>query len=62
MGTLKGEGGEGGEGTPGWKFSFFLVLVIFWSSVYTTHKISHGGAAKKGWGGGGEPCSMTSVK
>lgn len=53
MGTLKGEGGEGGEGTPGWKFSFFLVLVIFWSSVYTTHKISHGGAAKKGGVGGG---------
>lgn len=44
MGTLKGarekKGNDGGvEIFP------FLVLVIFCFSVYTTHKISHGGVA-----------------
>jgi len=27
----------------------FLVLVIFWFSVYTTHKILHGGVATEQW-------------
>lgn len=44
VGTLKGprekkEDNAGVENFP------FLVLVIFWFNVYTTHKISHKGVA-----------------
>lgn len=51
MGTLKGvkEGGGGEkkkESDAEMEIFPFLVLVIFCSSVYTTHKISHGGVAK----------------
>ena len=33
------------EDEAGVKMFPFLVLVIFWSCVYTTHRVSHGGAA-----------------
>lgn len=41
MGTLT-EGRGNREDNAGVEIFPFLVLVIFWSCVYTTHKISHG--------------------
>lgn len=44
VGTLKGAR-EKRDDDAGVEIFPFLVLVIFWFSVYTTHRISHGGVA-----------------
>lgn len=49
VGTLKGMR-EKKEDNAGVEIFPFLVLVIFWPSVYMTHKISHGGVVMENSG------------
>lgn len=59
VGTLKGVR-EKKEDNAGVEIFPFLVLVIFWSSVYMTHKSSHGGVARGTVAL--EPCRIGSAK
>lgn len=61
MGTLKGAR-EKKENNAGVEIFPFLVLVIFWFSVYTTHRILHGGVATRNSGSGAVQNVLRKIK